>query len=253
MIQFTEAQVLAWLAPIVWPFLRVLAVFSSAPVLSMRGIPARVRIGLALLIALGAQASVPTQAMLPLDSGSALMMVAQQVLIGLTMGFAARVVFSAIEFAGEMIGLAMGLNFASFFDPALGNTGTAVSQFFGTTASWLFVVVNGHLLLTAAVIQSFTAFPVSDQPLAFLSAVQPQTWGSEIFRLGLWIAMPIVGMLLLVNLVMGLITRVAPQINIFAVGFPLTLSVGLVGLWATLPLMQEPFTVALEHMLAYFQ
>lgn len=253
MIQFSEAQLLAWLTPILWPFLRVLAVFSSAPVLSMRNVPIRVRVGLSLFIAYAAQPSLPAQAVVPLDSNAIWGLVAQQVLIGLTLGFAARVVFSAIEFAGELLGLAMGLNFASFFDPTSGSGGTAISSFFGTTASWLFVVINGHLLIAAAVMQSFTAFPVSDQPLAFLSVLQPQQWGSEIFRLGLWIALPIVSMLLLVNFMMGLISRVAPQINVFAVGFPLTLSVGLVGLWASLPMMQDPFTAALERMLGYFQ
>ncbi|WP_374594052.1 flagellar biosynthetic protein FliR, partial [Aquabacterium sp.] len=184
----------------------------------------------------------------PLMTGA----VAQQVLIGLTMGFAARVVFAAIEFAGEMVGLQMGLNFASFFDPTTGGQSTAVSRFYGTIASWLFVVLNGHLLLTAAVVQSFQAFPVSAEPLAFLATVQPQVWGTEVFRLGLWIALPIMAMLLLVNMVMGVMSRVASQLNIFAVGFPVTLGVGLLGLWMTLPMMQVPFTLALERMLGYF-
>jgi flagellar biosynthetic protein FliR len=82
---------------------------------------------------------------------------------------------------------------------------------------------------------------------------QPQTWGTEIFSLGLWIALPLVGMLLFVNLMLGVIARVAPQINIFAVGFPVTLGVGMIGMLLTLPLMQQPFTMALEQMLARFQ
>jgi flagellar biosynthetic protein FliR len=83
--------------------------------------------------------------------------------------------------------------------------------------------------------------------------VQPQRWGSEIFALGLWIALPLVAMLLLVNLVLGLISRVAAQINVFSVGFPVTLGVGLVGMLLTLPAMQQPFTVALERMLSFFR
>ena len=180
------------------------------------------------------------------------MVIAQQVLIGLTMGFAARVVFAGIEFAGELIGLQMGLNFASFFDPMMGGTATAVSRFFGTTALWLFIVMNGHLLLTGAVLQSFHAFPVSPEPLAFLSQVQPQVWGAEIFKLGLWVALPVVSMLLLVNMVLGLIARVAPQMNVFSIGFPTTLAVGMTGLWMTLPMMEVPLTMALERMMGYF-
>ena len=114
-------------------------------------------------------------------------------------------------------------------------------------------MINGHLLLIAAVVQSFQAFPVGAEPFAFLRAVQPQIWGAEIFRLGLWIALPMVAMLLFVNLVLGVISRVAQQMNIFAIGFPITVSVGLIGMLLTLPMMQMPFTMALERMLGYFQ
>ncbi|MFZ4550853.1 MAG: flagellar biosynthetic protein FliR [Aquabacterium sp.] len=253
MVSFTEAQVLAWITPLLWPFFRVLGLFTSAPVLSQKSIPRRVRLSLALLIVLCAQPSLPEMPPIAVNSPQALMVIAQQVLIGLTMGFAARVVFAAIEFAGELIGLQMGLNFASFFDPMSGGTATAVSRFYGTVAAWLFVVVNGHLLLTGAVLHSFTAFPVSPEPLAFLHTVQPQVWGAEVFKLGLWVALPVVSMLMLVNMVMGLIARVAPQMNIFSIGFPVTLGVGLTGLWLTLPMMQAPLTMAIERMMALFE
>jgi flagellar biosynthetic protein FliR len=114
-------------------------------------------------------------------------------------------------------------------------------------------VTGGHLAIIAAVIQSFQAFPVGPEPFAFLRTVQPQTWGAEIFRLGLWIALPMVAMLLFVNLVLGIVSRVAQQINVFAVGFPITVSVGLIGMLMTLPMMQTPFTMALERMLEHFR
>lgn len=253
MLTFDEAQLMQWLTPLLWPFLRTLALFGSAPVLSSRTVPARVKVGLALLVAVSAQASLPPMPVLPLDSAPALMMVLQQVLIGLTLGFAARVVFAAVEFAGELVGLQMGLNFAGFFDPATGGQGTATSRFFTAIGSLLFVVINGHLLLCMAVLQSFQSFPVSAEPLSFLLRVQPQVWGSELFRLGLWIALPIVAMLLFVNLVLGIISRVAQQIQIFSVGFAITVSVGLVGMLLTLPLLQAPLVSALERMLALFQ
>jgi len=175
------------------------------------------------------------------------------VLIGLALGFAARVVFAAIELAGELVGLQMGLNFAGFFDPATGGQTTAVSRFYGVSVSWLFIVINGHLLLIAAVVQSFQAFPVGPEPFAFVRTVQPQLWGAEIFRLGLWIALPMIAMLLFVNLVLGIVSRVAQQMNVFAIGFPITLSVGLLGVLLTLPMMSAPFTMAIEQMLTYFQ
>lgn len=253
MVSFSEAQVLAWITPWLWPFFRVLGLFTSAPVLSMRVIPRRVRLSLAILIVICAQPSLPEMPPIELNSAGSLMVIAHEVLIGLTMGFAARVVFAAIEFAGELVGLQMGLNFASFFDPLSGTQVTAVSRFYGTTAAWLFVVMNGHLMLTAAVLGSFHAFPVSPEPLGFLNIVQPQVWGAEVFKLGLWVSLPVVSMLILVNLVMGLVARVAPQMNIFSIGFPITLAVGFTGLWLTLPMMQAPLTMALERMMGYFQ
>ena len=253
MLTFTEAQVLAWVTPILWPFLRVLALFSSMPVIAQRSVPIRARIGLAFLIAFCAQASMPAIAPIALDSSAAMMAVLQQVMIGVSLGFAVRIVFAAIEFAGELIGLQMGLNFAAFFNPMTSSVETSVTRLFGVTISWLFVVSGGHLLVIAAVVQSFTAFPVGAEPLAFLRTMQPHRWGAEIFSIGLWIALPLVGMLLFTNLILGVISRVAQQMNIFAIGFPITLGVGLVGVMLTLPLMQMPFTMALEKMLAQFQ
>lgn len=253
MIQFTEAQLLGWITPLLWPFLRVLALFSALPVIGQRSVPARVRVALAFLIAFCAQAGLPEMPAVPLDSGIGFMLVAQQVVIGLTLGFAVRIVFAAVEFAGELIGLQMGLNLAGFFDPATGGQATAVSRFFGIMVSWMFIVIGGHLLIIDAVVQSFRAFPASPEPFAFIRAMRPEVWGAEVFAIGLWIAMPLVGMMLFVNLVLGLISRVAAQMNIFAIGFPITLGVGLIGIVLTLPMMQTPFTMALEKMLERFQ
>ena len=252
MISFSEAELIAWLSPLFWPFIRVLALFSAMPVLGQRSVPVRVRVGLAFLIVVAAQASLPPMPQVALDSPLAFMLIVQNLLIGLTLGFAVRAVFAAVEFAGELIGLQMGLNYAGFFDPASGGQGTATARFFSTVVALLFIVINGHLLVIAAVVQSFHAFPVAPEPFAFLRALQPQTWGTEVFALGLWIALPLMAMILFVNLVLGIISRVAPQMNVFAIGFPVTLGVGLVGMLFTLPMMQAPFTMALERMLARF-
>ena len=253
MLTFTEAQLLEWVSPILWPFLRVLALFGAMPVIAQRAVPARYRVALAFLITVCAQASLPPMPVVPLDSATALLLVVQQLLIGLSMGFAVRIVFTAIELAGELTGLQMGMNFAGFFDPASGGQTTVVSRFYGICVSWLFIVINGHLLMISAVIQSFNAFPVGPEPFAFLRALQPQVWGAEIFRLGLWIALPLIAMLMFANLVLGVISRVAQQMQIFAIGFPITVSVGLLGMLATLPMFAVPFTNALERMLSLFQ
>jgi flagellar biosynthetic protein FliR len=253
LITFTEAQLLAWITPLIWPLLRALALLSAMPVLGTRMVPARVRVGLALLLVLAAQGLLPPIAPVPLDSPVAFALAAQQVLVGVALGFAVRIVFAAVVVAGEVAGLQMGLNVAGFFDPAAAGQGTVTGRMFGTLVAWLFIVVNGHLVVLASLVRSFEVFPVTAQPFQDLMRLQPHTWGSEIFLLGLWIALPLIVMLLFVNLVLGVISRVATQMNVFSVGFPVTLGVGLLGMLATLPLLEQPFMMALERMLSRFQ
>ena len=250
MISFTEAQLLAWITPLLWPFIRTLALFSALPMLGARNVPARVRVALSALIVLCAQPALPPMPQVALDTPLAFMLVIQQVLIGVTIGFAVRVVLAAVEYAGELIGLQMGLNFAMFFDPVTNNQATTTSRLFNSTVSWLFIVVNGHLLVVMALVDSFAAFPVSPEPFAFLRRALPHQWGAEIFGTGLWIALPLVAMMVFVNVALGVISRVAPQLSLFSVGFPITIGLGLIGLVFTLPAMQTPFMMAMERLLS---
>jgi flagellar biosynthetic protein FliR len=252
MISLSEAQLMAWLSPILWPFLRVLAVFTVAPVISSRAFPVRARIALAFVIALAAQASLPPQPVINLNGSEALGAVVQQIGIGLAIGFVVRLVFAAFELAGDVVGFQMGLNFAAFFDPALNTQSSATARFFGYMASLLFVVLNGHLMVLMAVVRSFEVFPVNQNFLEALRLMKLYSLGGELFASGFWIALPMLGMLMFTNLALGIISRVAPQMNIFAVGFPITLTVGLVGMAITLPMLDRPFTALMERAIDIF-
>ena len=241
MIGFTEAQIMAWVTPIFWPFLRILALFSSAPVLSARSLSFRTRVGLAFAIAICAQAGLENQSVISLNDAAAFGVAVQQVIIGISIGLAARIVFSAVELAGEVVGLQMGLNFAGFFDPATSSQSSAVGRFFGNTTMLMFLVLNGHLLLIQAVIASFETFPIGSGTLEAIAKMKLHELGAVIFKYGLWISLPVVGILLFVNIVLGFISRVAPQMNPFAIGFPITLSGGLLGIAVTLPMLEAPF------------
>ena len=252
MITFSEAQLAAWISPILWPFLRVLALFTAMPILSMRVVPVRARIALAFLIALAAQPTLAGQPVIGVDSPHALGAVVQQVGVGLMLGFAVRMVFAAVELAGELVGLQMGLNFAAFFDPASNAQVSAVSRFLGTMSMLLFIVVNGHLMVVMAVIRSFETFPVDGNFLDTLARLQLFQLGADMFGNALWIALPMIGLLLFVNLTLGIISRVAPQMNVFAVGFPVMLTLGLIGITATLPLMDQPLMALMEKAIGLF-
>jgi len=212
----------------------------------------RGRIALAFLVALASQASLPQAEVVGFNDVRAFGVLVQQVGVGLSIGFAVRLVFAAVELAGEVVGFQMGLNFASFFDMTLNSQSSAVARFFSQMTSLLFVVMNGHLMVLMAVNKSFVAFPVGQNFLQALAQMQLHKLGAEIFSSALWIAMPMVGMLMFSNLAMGIISRVAPQINIFAVGFPITLVVGLVGIAFTLPMLDQPFITLMGRVIDIF-
>ena len=252
MISLTEAQLVAWVSPILWPFLRVLAVFTAAPIFSSRAFPLRAKIGLAFLIAFSAQPSMPSQAIIDINGPEAFGAVVQQVGIGLAIGFTVRLVFAAFELAGQVVGFQMGLGFAAFFDPASSAQSSAMGRFYANMAALLFLALNGHLMVIMAVVHSFAAFPVDQNFLQALASMKLQTLGAELFASAFWIALPVIAMLMFANLALGIVSRVAPQMNIYAIGFPVTLAVGLVGVAATLPLLEQPFAALMEQMMEIF-
>lgn len=252
MITFSEDQLVTWLSPMVWTFLRTLAIFTSAPIFSSRSFPVRAKIALAFFIALAAQPSLEGQPIISITGTDAAGAVMQQVGVGLAMGFAIRVVFGAVELAGEVVGFQMGLNFASFFAPSLNTQSSAVAGFFGQMATFLFIVMDGHLLVLMAVIKSFSAFPVDQNFLEALKQMKLYNLGTDLFASGLWIALPMVGMLMFANLALGIVSRVAPQMNIFSIGFPITLTVGLISIAATLPMLDQPFMALMTRTIDLF-
>lgn len=252
MITFTEAQLAAWVSPILWPFLRILALFTTAPIFSMRAFPVRARIGLAFLLALAVQPGLPDAAIIGLTDDRAMGVLLQQLGVGLAIGFAVRLVFTAVELAGEVMGFQMGLNFAAFFDPMSNGQTSAIASFYNQMASLLFVVLNGHVMMLMAVNKSFQAFPIGQDFLQALAHMKIYALGSELFASAFWIALPVVGLLMFANLALGVISRVAPQMNIFAVGFPVTLGVGLIGIAITLPMLDQPFISLMGRIIDIF-
>lgn len=246
MFTVTEAQLAAWLGAVFWPLTRVLALFAAAPLLSHRAIPVRVKVGLALAIT---AVLAPTLSVPPLPAaltGEGLALLAYNVLVGLTIGFAVRIVLAAFDLAGELIGLQMGLSFAGFFNPASGSSQNPVGGFLALLALLTFVAIDGHLMLLHALVASFEAFPLAGRPappdLAGLLRL-----GADLFALALSIALPFVAVLLLINVVLGVLARIAPQLNVFAVGFPLTLLSGMALLLVLLPYLEAPLRAALER------
>ena len=169
-----------------------------------------------------------------LSSAQAIPVLIQQILVGVAMGFSMRLVFAAFEMAGDLLGLQMGLAFAQFIDPARGMQTPLIGSFLGVLAMLTFLVIDGHLLVIAAVVQSFELIPIS----ANLSVVNSQSIalaGSIMFMLALQISLPVMAAVLISNIVLGILARAAPQLNVMSIGFSITIGVGLWILWVSLP------------------
>lgn len=251
MIAFSLADIETLLGAVFWPFVRIMAMISATPVLSHRAIPARAKIGLALLIALVAGGMTGEQPAAVFTAHAPLLLM-QQMLIGFAMGFSIRLVFAAAELAGDMIGLQMGLSFATFVNPMSSGQTPIVGTFIGLCATLLFLALDGHLALIAGVTASFHVAPVD---AAFLSAMdwhRLAATGSLVFVTGLQIALPVLATMLAINLTLGVMSRAAPQLNLFSVGFPLTVISGLLLLALFLPHLLTPLAAALQSNLPAF-
>lgn len=242
MLLLTTEQIGGWLGGFFWPFIRISAMMMAAPVFGARLMPVRIRILMAFAFSLVAIPLLPQVPAVDPISYQGMMIAAQQVLIGLAMGFMIQLVFQALVIAGESIANGMGLGFARMVDPANGVQVPVVSQFLIVMATLLFVILNGHLLLIDLVVQSFRILPIDPQGLSANGAWYVASWGGQMFAGGLLVALPAVTAMLVVNISMGVITRAAPQLNIFAVGFPLMILLGFIFLAATTPSILSNFT-----------
>jgi flagellar biosynthesis protein FliR len=234
-MHFTSAEITAWIGAFLWPFFRIAAMLSSAAVFGMRALPVRLRLMLALALALVLAPLAGPMPDVEIMSAPGFVITAQQILIGVAMGFVLRMVFAAIELTGEMIGSLMGLGFASLVDPQNGVQVPVVSQLYVLLATLMFLALNGHLLWIEAVAESFRLIPVGSSGIAPEGAWALVGFASQIFGWAVRMALPIVAALLVVNLAFGVLARTSPQLNVFSVGFPAALLIGLALMLMTLP------------------
>ena len=255
MISIDSVQIDAWIAAFIFPLARILAFIAAAPLWSTAGIPRRTRLILGIAITVAIAPSLPNMPSVQPASLTGLWIMLQQMLIGIGMGFAARIVFAAFDLAGEFIGAQMGLGFATFYDPLSSSQTPVIAEFYGLIALLLFLSMNGHLLYFATLAQSFSAMPVGTTPLSSASWLNLAELGSKIFSAGLLLALPVVVALMITNVALAVLTRAAPQLNIFALGFPLTLLGGFIGIAISMNYLATPlqaiFEFAMSAMLGF--
>lgn len=238
-------QLEAWLAAYLWPFFRIGACFMAAPVFGAHFVPARVRLVLAGAVTLIVAPLVPPPEATPF-SIAGIVVTFHQIIIGLATGFVLQLIFDAVALGGQLLSNTMGLGFAFNVDPMRGASTPVVGQFYVLIVTLTFLALNGHLLLVETLARGFTTLPVGPGGLDGPALWSIATWGSQLFAGAVMVALPGMTALLVVNVAFGLMSRAAPSLNLFAVGFPVTLIAGLAVIYAGLPAVQSGFVGSLE-------
>ena len=243
MIHIDSSQWLDWLSHYFWPLLRVLALIMTAPILSERSIPKRVKVALGIIITVIIAPTLPTTEV-TIFSASGFWLALQQILIGVALGFTMQFAFAAVRTAGEIVGLQMGLSFATFFDPGSRLNMPVLARFLDLLALLLFLTFNGHLWLISLLVDTFHTLPIGVMTINSQAFMTLTRSAGLIFINGLMLALPMITLLLTLNIALGMLNRMSPQLSVFVIGFPVTLSVGMLVFAAMMPLV-APFV---EHL-----
>ncbi|MGN2254666.1 flagellar biosynthetic protein FliR [Frateuria sp. GZRe12] len=233
------AQLENWLGGLLWALGRVGGLCLIAPVLGSGVIPARIRVGLVVMLTLVLAPLAPA-AVDPLSAAGVATMVSQ-ILIGASVGFVLKLVFEAVAFGGELVGQGMSLGFAEVVNPGGGGSTPVLSQFYMVLVTLLFLALNGHLRLIQLLADSFQTLPPGPVAINAEGLHAVVLFGTHLFAGAVRVALPAVTALLVVNIGFAAISRAAPSMNLFAVGFPITLCLGSIALWLGLRALPGAF------------
>lgn len=244
-MHFDAAGIAASVTALAWVFLRVTGLMLVAPVFGANVVATRIKVVLAVTLTGLIAPLAPAPVDLELWSAAGLLAAVTQLAIGIALGFCVQMVFDALVLAGQTISMTMGLGFATLIDPERGASTPVLSQFLLILGLLIFLALDGHVLLLTTLVDSFRWTPVG-APLPADGLRDLVLWGGRIFEAGLLIALPAVIALIVVNLAMGVVSRAAPQLNLFAVGFPAAMLFGFLILLLSLPVLEDAFVRLVE-------
>ncbi len=240
----SDAEIAGFIQQYALPFTRISMMLMIAPIMGARVVSARVRLALAFLLTLIVVPLLPDFNSPEPLSLLGILFIFREVMVGALMGFVFQVIFQMFVLAGQYIAMKMGLGFAIMNDPTNGVQTTVISQFFLMLTTVMFIAVNGHLYLISLVVESFQILPVGSNQFDFSSIMHLVNLASWMFAAALVFSLPVLTSLLFINISFGVMSRAAPQLNIFAVGFPFTLVCGLGLIWIGLANYMEAFNAA---------
>jgi flagellar biosynthesis protein FliR len=249
-MQFTTAELTGIIGSYIWPFFRIAALVMAAPIFSSNFVSVRSRLLIALALSIVIVPTIPdvAPAVEPL-SGAGLLIVAHQILIGVCMGFMLQLLVNAFIIGGQIIAMQMGLGFASMVDPQNGVTVPVISQFYIIFVTLVFLSLDGHLILIQVLSESFVSLPILPTGLPVTSFRDVVAQASWMYAAGVIIALPAIGSLMMVNLSFGILSRAAPQISPFSIGFPMTIILGFAIMLVTLPNVSSHLVTMTDQML----
>ena len=250
-MEFTESVINQYLADFLLPLTRVSALVMSMIGFGAKSIPTRIKLFLSIAVTVAIMPAIPPAKIDSLFSFQMTLLVAEQTIIGVMIGFVTILVVNTFTLAGQIIAMQTGLGFASLVDPASGMNVPAVGQFFLILSSLLFWVMDGHLAYLQFVAASFHTLPIpltDFEPNKFKELVE---WASWMFATALSLAMAPLTAMLLINFSFGIMTRAAPQLNIFAIGFPITMCSGLLIMWLTMGTFMTHFEIQWQRALDF--
>jgi flagellar biosynthetic protein FliR len=240
-MHFTGAEMSAMVGGYFWPLVRIAAMITAIPVFSSTFVPIRTRLILAIGFTIVIAPVIPPVPLIDAMSIPGVLLILQQIMIGIIMGFIFHLVFAVFTIGGQVIAMQMGLGFATMIDPVNGAQAPVLSMFFILLVTLLFFILDGHLAMIGLMAESFHSFPISTDFMEKQNFWNMASWASKMFSLAVLVSLPAVTSLLLINMSLGIIGRAAPQLNIFAVGFSITIAAGFYVIMVSLPVVVVQF------------
>lgn len=249
-INFLEPILLDGLDSIMWPLCRVGGFMMTFVTFSGSSVPRNVRALLALAVTVCFLPNIPAiDSNLEAFSGLGIITTISQVLIGAGLGFMTQYLVASFVLAGQAIAMQTGLGFASLVDPVSGTNAPVVGQFFTVLCTLVFFAVDGHLVFIRLLLLSFETLPVGPGIFTPPSLESIIYFGATMFQCALSTSIAAICTLLVVNFTFGVMTRAAPQLNVFSMGFAVSMTVGLFILLVSLDAFMINFTIAINALM----
>jgi flagellar biosynthetic protein FliR len=251
MLEFPVNLINQFIADFILPFTRISALIMTMVGMGAKTTPPRIKLLLSVMLTIAVMPAIEAAKVENLFSLQTLLLLFEQMIIGVMIGFLTVMLLETFTLAGQVIAMQTGLGFASLVDPATGTTVPAVGQFFLILSTLLFWLIDGHLIMLQFIVSSFETMPIPFEGFDNTKFKELAHWGSWLFASALALALSPITAMLLINFSFGIVTRAAPQLNIFAIGFPITMTCGLIIMWLTLGNFYTHFELQWQRVLDF--